>query len=62
MNFEIFTDKVRIFMKGKVSDNEKRFSLLENILKLAKSDRTDLFWSILEKGEFFLDYRKSQIS
>lgn len=42
-------------MKGQVSDNEKRFSLLENILKMAESNRTDIFWSILEKGgKFFL--------
>ena len=54
MNFEVFTDKVRIFMKGQVSDNSKRFSLLQDILKLAKSDRIDLFWSVLEKGDFFL--------
>ena len=54
MNFEVFTDKVRIFMKGQVSDNSKRFSLLQDILKFAKSDRIDLFWSVLEKGNFFL--------
>lgn len=50
MNFQTFTKKIDLFIKGSTKESEKRFEVLTNIFKEVQENNTNVFWKALDKG------------
>jgi hypothetical protein len=50
MNFQNFTKKIDLFIKGSIKDNEKRFTIMNEIFSDTQTNNKDVFWKALDKG------------